>query len=357
MVYDPSIVKNGNPVQKKPAPDPAPEPKPKPKPTTRGPDDVTPPTPPPPPAGAEGGTPGKGGAGAAPAGPGKGGPATVDPGIEPGGASPGKGAMGAVDGGLPPPRDPSGRVAPGKGGGGTPEIPSSATPNLEAGDPMLPDPTVGGGFADPNVRPVAGVNPWQDWAAGLLPGMVGPTAGEDTAADWIARATREGRTAEVTGAGLPGGAEGTNASFEATRRAFEEMTIPQIRQQRTLMGLGDSNAVTNDISRAWAGVLPTLVENELGREERGIDRSIGAGMAGAQGMAGLSAQEMARRFGASDRGFGFGTGFRGIAEEGNRAIYEDFLRRGGLAERLLFAPFGQAGASIGSESQIGGLFK
>jgi hypothetical protein len=135
------------------------------------------------------------------------------------------------------------------------------------------------------------------------------------------------------------------------------MTVPQIRQQRTLMGLGDSNAVTNDIARAWAGVLPTLVENELGREERGIERGISSAFGGAQGMAGLSAQEMARRFGAADRGFGYGTGFRGIAEEGNRAIYEDFLRRQGLAENLLWGPFGQANVGVGSETQMGGLFK
>lgn len=253
--------------------------------------------------------------------------------------------------------DPVTAPGPGAGGKGGPTTPGTGTPNLEPGDPMLPDPHAGSGFADPNVRPVAGVNPWQEWGANLLPGMIGPTEGEETAADWLTRATREGRTAEVTGAGLPGGAEGTNASFEATRRAFEAMTIPQIRQQRTLMGLGDSNAVTNDISRAWAGVLPQLVEGELGREERQIDRSIGSGMAGAQGMAGLSNQEMQRRMGAADRGFGYGTGFRGVAEEGNRAIYEDFLRRQGLAENLLYGPFGQANIGVGSESQIGGLFK
>jgi hypothetical protein len=221
---------------------------------------------------------------------------------------------------------------------------------------MLPDPTAGSGFADPNVRPVAGVNSWQEWAAANLPGMMGPTGLETEAGDLLRGGVAAGQR-QVTGAGLPGGPEGTNASFDATRRAFEAMTIPQIRQQRTLMGLGDSNAVTNDISRAWAGVLPTLVENELGREERGIDRSVGSQFGGAQGLAGLSGQQTGREFGATDRGFGFGTGFRGIAEEGNRSIYEDFLRRQGLAERLLFTPFGQSPGTIGTEQQIGGLFK
>lgn len=315
---------------------PAWEDQPSPKPETEPPVGEPPPVSEPPPTGADGGAPAGKSGGAAP---------------PPEDGAPGQ----AGKGGATPPTSPA--LVPQPAGKGGPTTPSSATPNVEPGDPMLPDPSLGSGFADPNIRPVAGVNPWQDWAAGLLPGMAGPTAGEGTAADWITRATREGRTAEVTGAGLPGGAEGTDASFEATRRAFEAMTIPQIRQQRTLMGLGDSNAVTNDIARAWAGVLPTLVENELGREERQIDRSIGAGMAGAQGLAGLSAQEMARRFGAADRGFGYGTGFRGISEEANRAIYEDFLRRQGLAENLLYGPFGQANVLAGTEQQVGGLFK
>jgi hypothetical protein len=232
----------------------------------------------------------------------------------------------------------------------------SGTPNLAPGDPMLPDPTVGGGFADPNVRPVAGVNSWQNWAAGNLPGMMGPTDLETASRLRLRQGIDEGQQ-RVTGAGLPGGPEGTNPAFEATRRAFEAMTIPQIRQSRTMMGLGDSNAVTNDISRAWAGVLPSLVESELGREERGIERGISSRFTGAQGLAGLSAQQTARETGATDRGFGFGTAFRGIAEEGNRAVYDDFLRRQGLAERLLFTPFGQAPGTIGTESETGGLFK
>jgi hypothetical protein len=221
---------------------------------------------------------------------------------------------------------------------------------------MLPDPYEGMGFADPHVRPVAGVNSWQNWAAGNLPGMMGPTGLETEAAGMI-RGAAGGAGRTPTGAGLPGGPEGTNASFEATRRAFEASTIPQIRQSRTMMGLGDSNAVTNDISRAWAGVLPTLVENELGREERGIQRETGAGFAGAQGLTGISGAQTQREAGATDRGFGFGTGFRGIAEEGNRAVYEDFLRRQGLGERALFAPFGQGQAGIGTINTGGGLFK
>jgi hypothetical protein len=256
-------------------------------------------------------------------------------------------------GGTPPPEQPP--TGGGKGGTGTPAL-GSATPNQPGGTPMLPDPYAGRGFADPHIRPVAGVNPYQEWAAGLLPGMIGPTALEGQAADLIGQGVA-GSQQRVTGAGLPGGPEGTNPTFEATRRAFEAVTIPQIRQQRTLMGLGDSNAVTNDISRAWAGVLPTLVENELGREERGINRGVSGAFTGASGLQGLSGQQGQREFGAIDRGFGFGTGFRGIADEANRAIYEDFLRRQGMAERLLFAPFGGANSTIGSETEMGGLFK
>ena len=283
---------------------------------------------------------------------GKGGSQTVAPG--PGdGNVPAPGKMQPGGGTAAPPRQPDRVQAPGKGGMTTP---SSETPNVSGQLPMLPDPSLGSGFADPHIRPVAGVNPWQDWAAGLLPGMVGPTGQETEAADLIRGAVSRGQQG-VTGAGLPGGPEGTSPTFEATRRAFEAMTIPQIRQQRTLMGLGDSNAVTKDIAQAWAGVLPTLVESELGREERGIERGITSAFGGAQGLQGLSAQEMARRTAASQTGFGYGTGFRGIAEEANRAIYEDFLRRQGLAENLLYGPFGQANVLAGTEQQVGGLFK
>ena len=279
------------------------------------------------------------------------------PGTAPGVGTPaGKGGVGTATPMPGPDRNPPLSVGGGKGGPATPAAPTTTdTPN-QSTIPMMPDPTVGAGFADPHVRPVAGVNPWQEWGANLLPGMVGPTQGETTASNWITQAVQQAQQGP-TGAGLPGGPEGTSPTFEATRRAFEELTIPQIRQQRTLMGLGDSNAVTNDISRAWAGVLPTLVENELGREERGIERGVGALMGGAGSMAGLSAQEMARRNAASTLGYGFGTGFQQTADRANQAIYEDFLRRQGLAQQLLFAPLGQANVSVGQETQMGGLFK
>lgn len=266
------------------------------------------------------------------------------PGAGKSGGSGGPGKSGGGDAGgddLVNPYHPPG--GPGKGGN-------------QSLNPMLPDPTEGLGFGAPNIRPVAGADPFQMWAASNLPGMMGPTEGEWAARRHIGRGIQQGQE-RVTGAGLPGGPKGTNPAFEATRRAFEEMTIPQIRQSRTMMGLGDSNAVTKDIAGAWAGVLPSLVEAELGREERAIDRGVGSRFAGASGIAGLSGARTAREFGATDRGFGFGTGFRGIAEEGNRAIFEDFLRRQGISERLLFAPFGQAGATIGSTSETGGLFK
>lgn len=266
-------------------------------------------------------------------------------------------------------RRPTGRLVPegassGKGGGtvGDPGRPGkgrgtvTGAPNLDPGNPMLPNPYEGRGFADPHIRPVAGPNPYQEWAAGLMPGMIGPTDLEGEAAGLLRQGVSTGQQG-VTGAGLPGGPAGTNPTFEATRRAFEEMTIPQIRQQRTLMGLGDSNAVTNDISRAWAGVLPTLVENELGREERGLERASSTAFGGASGLAGLSGQQTQREFGAADRGFGYGSTFRGIADDANRAIYEDFLRRQGLAENLLLAPLGGTPSTIGERRQQGGLFK
>jgi hypothetical protein len=251
---------------------------------------------------------------------------------------------------------PQGKGTTGTGGGGGQKGTSGLTTGNQDLQPMLPDPNEGLGFGGPNVRPVSGANPLQMWSAYMMPSMYGPSEYQNTIANALNRGMTEGRRT-VTGAGLPGGPGGTNPSFEATKRAFEAMTIPEIRQQRTLMGLGDSNAVTKDIAGAWAGVLPTLVENELGREERSIDRSMGSAFTGAGGYQNLDTAGTARKFNALTGAWEGGAGLRDIAEQGNRAVYEDFLRRQGLAENLLFAPFGQTGNSIGNLVSQGGLFK
>ncbi len=241
---------------------------------------------------------------------------------------------------------------------------------------MNPDPSAGMGFAAPWIRPVAGTAPIFDWAADQIPGMAAPS-GYMNAAGAATGAGVDASKRKVLGAGLPQpprstfGAGGTAAksriaplptgttspTFEASRRAFEAMTMPMIQQNRTLMGLGRSNAVGKDTADAWAGMLPSLIEGELGREERGINREMGGAFQAANLYGGLEDRLFGRETGATDRGMAAGQIYRGVAEDLNKSIYEDFARRQAMSEKLLYAPFGQAQSAVGSTQQQGGLFK
>lgn len=136
----------------------------------------------------------------------------------------------------------------------------------------------------------------------------------------------------VTGEGLP-----QSASFQAAQRAFTTAIEPRIQNQAALAGLGRSTALTNALAQAEAQYLAPLIEAELAREERGLEREAQLRTAGIE---------------AALRGGGLE---RGVEQERSAAEQQDLLRRQALAEQALFMPFGQlAPSSIGQVSTTRG---
>jgi len=150
---------------------------------------------------------------------------------------------------------------------------------------------------------------------------------------------------QVTGANLA-----TSPSLAAARRAFTATIQPRIENTATLAGLGRSTALTNAMAQAEAQYMQPLIEAELAREERGIDRA-------AQGVG----QEGAMRLSAIQAAEGVGGAERAAAQEVNQAAYQDYLRRQALSEQSIYTPFGMlAPTTVGSTSKTSGssgLFK
>jgi hypothetical protein len=129
----------------------------------------------------------------------------------------------------------------------------------------------------------------------------------------------------------------SSPSFQAARRGFETSFLPRIENQASLAGLGRSTALTNATAAAEAQYLAPLIESELAREERGLEREQGQRLAGIE---------------AALTGGGLE---RGVEQERAAAEQQDALRRQALAETALFQPFGQlAPSTIGQVSRTTG---
>lgn len=183
-----------------------------------------------------------------------------------------------------------------------------------------------------------------------------------------------------------------DAALQASQKAFKLTSMPMIANQMASMGLGrstDKGKITQD---AWMKNATPHIQDAIGREqarinkmtdtEMGIaDRNLNLGQfiddrqrhylgerANAIGMknqniqtgmgiAGQQAQNAQQRWnqmkGAIDTGMGVGGTIRGIEDAQYKANYDDFLRRQGLSEKALYAPFGQAGNMVGSKTTTG----
>jgi hypothetical protein len=137
---------------------------------------------------------------------------------------------------------------------------------------------------------------------------------------------------KVTGANLE-----SSPSMRAARQAFTTAIEPRIVNQQTLAGLGRSTAVPGALAQAEAQYLTPLIESELAREERGLERESG------------------QRLGAINAALTGGGLERGVEQERAAAEQQDMLRRQALAETALFTPFGQlAPSTIGQVSTTRG---
>jgi hypothetical protein len=185
----------------------------------------------------------------------------------------------------------------------------------------------------------------------------------------LSAATPFGQSPGVLGgyARVSGDAVRNDPAVAAALDEFQKLTLPGIQNEYTLSGLGRSTAVPSAISLGQASMLTPLMQDALGREQHRLDRGYGAteeelgrrerssvrrADATSQRIGqlmGLSAQQYGQRQGAIQTGLQAGGTQRGVAQQGLSNQYTDFLRRQGLSEQALYAPFGSTGtAGIGS---------
>ena len=215
-----------------------------------------------------------------------------------------------------------------------------------------------------------------------------PQAGE-TAAGMNFRRQVAARPLEMDAATIA-----QDAGLQAAKGAFEQTTAPMLGNQMAAMGLADSGAHAQRMANAWAATATPHVQAAQAREMQrredilrnlqqetqdrlglgkfisdrqmqamgyegqalGLQDQANRTMLSTAGMQGdLAQQQWARDKGAIDTGMQVGGVFRSIEDAENQAAYEDFLRQQGLAEKALYAPFGQAAAGlIGSKVTGGG---
>ncbi len=260
-----------------------------------------------------------------------GGGGAVGPGVQEGGG----GGGGSNSGGYPWP-----------GASATPGgwVPSTTSAPLTGGDY---------GFWAPLAKNIAGPSSLEDWAAGNV-----TKAGAEPAS--ITRAIQLINQA-VGGAGDLASGAGISSSpaITAAKENYWATAAPQIETRNSLMGLGRSGAVGNDLATGWASTYTPLVMDQLAREQNAINARTSAGLSGASQLAGIGGQETSRLLNTLGEAMNIGGVGRGIAQSANDAQYEDLLRRQGLWENLWLAPFGQASANtIGQKTTSNsGLFK
>jgi hypothetical protein len=314
-------------------------------------------------------------------------------------------------GGTGEPPVPGGGPPGGGGGGGyDPNMPPGIHARQDTGGPMT-----GGqyGFTAPGARRISDDSSFQDDAARRMMELMGNKRGGNFGqAD--ARMNMQARRSDALWKNDPvamreqrQGLRGASGAFEQARQAgqqrvtgesitgdpmlaaqqtaFENTAKPMLNNQFGAMGLGRSGALGGAMADAWAGQAVPLMQDAAGREERAIDRGMGADFRAAQsgldinkGWQGYQNQWLQKKMAASgmdqnlanqrmaagqqyfdmntsmiDREFGMGSSFRGQEQEGFDAEYDDYLRRQGLAENALNTPFGQLGNTIGQRSSGG----
>ncbi len=238
------------------------------------------------------------------------------------GSSPGTGGTPTNGGGKP---QGGGKPSPAMTNVDTPAGGGPAPAGGKPGNPFMsgtPGYQPGGSFYDFQAAPVAGANPLQN-AAGALGGKL-PTAGQGGVQGAYGALGQAGQMfgqsgqlnplyqQMVSGAGalgqLPGQTQeamdmyrqlpgiagrqvtGENVAndpaIKAANDKFMEVMAPMIKDSAGLAGLGRSGVMTNALSSQQAQTLLPLIQDSMGREERGIDRLLGGTQAGAAGLFG-----------------------------------------------------------------------
>jgi len=190
-------------------------------------------------------------------------------------------------------------------------------------------------------------------------GLLRPASGGNPLVDAVSAA--KGGGTQV------GNLEVADPAVRAQLEAFRLGVQPGMQNEYGLMGLGRSTALPAQMALAQSQMLTPLLQDALGREERGIERSYGATESELsrrersstrradataqqiQMLMGLGGAQTGRLQGAVGTGLQAGGVQRGVAQQGMDARYEDFLRRQGLSEQALYPQFQQTGtAGLGS---------
>jgi hypothetical protein len=180
-----------------------------------------------------------------------------------------------------------------------------------------------------------------------------------------------------------------DAALQASRKAFELTAMPQIGNDMAQMGLGRSVDRHRVVGDAWAKAATPHIQDAVAREERRLNNMRETALGAAdrrqslanyihgrqrdalgikQGALGIQNQTNALRNqiadsrhkmgsqtwnqmkGTIDTAMGIGGTFRQAENDQYKAVFDDYLRRQGLSEKLLLAPFGQAGSLTGSKT-------
>jgi hypothetical protein len=276
----------------------------------------------------------------------------------------------------------------------------------------------GGNFWDFQAKPVAGMNQFQQAAGRMAGGLGGVGQGNLANANKYLQQLGSGGSGflnramsaagKYTGGNLPGQfgqAEGLNKrlgalgnkqvtganiqsdpAYLAAQKAFTQSQLPLIQNQAALAGLGRSSAMTNAVAHGNAQAMLPMIQDALGREERGIGRQIsttqqgignlmnvgqanlgqnnqamnaylqGAGQEAnqlsqaASGSAGLAGQEFGQASSQMQALQNVGNQARGVEQEQLDAPYNEQQRLWGEALNSMYGPLSFLGNMGGATS-------
>jgi hypothetical protein len=159
----------------------------------------------------------------------------------------------------------------------------------------------------------------------------------------------------------------------AALKAFSDTVKPGILNQSGLMGLGRSDSANRAVTSAQGQILAPLyidsfnraqavndrgygaTETELARRDAALQRVAAAKTNQANQLSGLASQRYNEMTGAVGTALQAGGAEQETGQKGLTSIFNDYLRRQGLAEQSRYAPFGSTvGGTIGSKSVSSG---
>lgn len=213
-----------------------------------------------------------------------------------------------------------------------------------------------------------------------------------------------GQGVNTAGQQVSANTDGVQADLAAAKQQFMASGAPMIQDQFSLMGLGRSGGAGQSMSDAWAKIAADQFNQSMGREENRLNRLTGAQMQGADLWRGLSQDQVQQQLQGTglmdqiaggtqsigsdwdqrriagvglqyqggnqfanlgqmkqdsynnilDKMMGYGEQARQIAQEEHDAQYNDYLRRQGLAENAIYAPFSGVQNTVGTITETSG---